>query len=321
MKPRPILIGTAGLAAGAALLVFAWRAEWPGGSPAPGTDRPAADAPAPPSATGDEPAGLLESAARIASMPEGSERDKSLASLLAKWVERDTSSAAAWVESLPAGSLRNAALVIVVERWAARSPAEAIRWLEAQRNLPDDPRLHAILALSATNPSTNDVAHGPVSDEILRHQAMALLARDPMAALEWAQAVETDDMRLQNELFYTAFARVVEQDATIAGDWLTKLPAGQGRDEATRILVDGMIQADPAAAFSLARSIEDAEAQATQMSRVLRHWLTVDESAARAGLRQAMGQATTRGDFAKVRHLGEMLQAAERHKSSLRYRP
>ena len=161
-------------------------------------------------------------------LPEGKSRDRMLAAFAAKWLERDSSAAAAWLKQLPPGT-RNDAIAQFTE--LAMHP-QAVT--EAGRQLVIDWLLNEA-------PEATRLRFAP-------QIADAMAEKDPAAALKWANANLT--ARPLAEATGKILARLLAADPDAARQMVLSQPPGNSRNFAANRLAEQWIATEPAAAVT-----------------------------------------------------------------------
>lgn len=221
-----------------------------------------------------------------------------------RYARKDLKAATAWAAALPEGELRTQAMRGVEDRIleTAESPTEAepmlaqlsagdanaIRlnlWQQAWRKAgPDTPErdeaLQNFTRMVHESRSISSQQHTPEAVALL---AIGLSATDPAGAAQWL-------MSLPPEARSTGVSRVVgewaEKDAPAASEWVSTLPAGPERVQATISLAEKISDADPERAVAWVQTLPD-KADAESRTRQIYHsWLGREPAAALAALQK-----------------------------------
>ncbi len=238
-------------------------------------------------AAGADPDQAIAFARRL---PEGPDREKTIADILSFWSERDPAAALAWLDSPDAADLaaspaaqaalvgalaqtdpsaalarwntleseaaRRAASSALARAWARAEPDAATAWLFAQ--IPEGPHPDDRAAFAALSPEEN-IAAGQRFEKhfqqliAFKETSSAWIAQDPESYLAWAESLPSATQR-QTALYSLAWS---EQPSASAN------------------------QPAPGTRLALLSSIKDQAARDAMMRAYLAKWLETDQPAAR----------------------------------------
>ncbi len=238
-------------------------------------------------AAGADPDQAIAFARRL---PEGPDREKTIADILSFWSERDPAAALAWLDSPDAADLaaspaaqaalvgalaqtdpsaalarwntleseaaRRAASSALARAWARAEPDAATAWLFAQ--IPEGPHPDDRAAFAALSPEEN-IAAGQRFEKhfqqliAFKETSSAWIAQDPESYLAWAENLPSATQR-QTALYSLAWS---EQPSASAN------------------------QPAPGTRLALLSSIKDQAARDAMMRAYLAKWLETDQPAAR----------------------------------------
>lgn len=116
-----------------------------------------------------------------------------------EWIKSDPANALSWIASLPEGDSRSQVLSDAIWQWSRRSPRQAGDYLA---HLPP----------------------GHERDSAMRAYSRSVVDEEPSSAMEWAQAIEQEDLR--NETITQIAREWYRLDIAAANRWLqsTNLP-------------------------------------------------------------------------------------------------
>ena len=201
---------------------------------------------------------------QCAAMPEGV-RDSVAAALAASWARDEPLKAADWAMKLAkpemAESPANQAAHFAFLRWIHIDRPAALAWLRSQPESPLRASIGTNAASFLAEAGDLDSAaalcrpNGSKPDQsATAHFVQIYVERDPNAAAAWLATVP-------NAIDGGTATKLLESwypsDPLAVGRWVENLPAGKGRDEALKALVQKMSWESPGAAAEWTETIAD----------------------------------------------------------------
>jgi hypothetical protein len=241
-----------------------------------------------------------EAALQHAESLAGKDRKTALNAVLSAWAVKKPHEVIAWIEENGAGESFQSPVYAALRAIAREDPEEAINLISANKALrgggralgsdgrvvsmaqvdpgflygiwaEKDPRAAAAKALSIPNAQERGNA--------IRSLAREWSGQDPLAAWEWAEAIESPRMR-EDLLEMIIGSVMAEGDTRQAIALLGGMPTGKGRSGALDKIATHLAVSDPRSAFDFVKSQIQTSGDEEAYSSVLSQWARTDPTRA-----------------------------------------
>lgn len=218
--------------------------------------------------------GVDEAMSYVSSLPKTEDGGRTqsfyMSTIASEMLEEGLDSAKSWVNTINDSDLKSGALSRVAESAVREDLAGAVEWVTQYAGEEAGRR--------AINRVANEWAE-----------------EDPQAVLTWADTLPEE---AKAEAYGEAFEEWTREDATAAGDFLTKMEASPARDSAVGEYATNLARQAPDKAISWAETISNQESRTETLTQVARSWYFQDREAATlwletSGLPEASVQAVT----------------------------
>ncbi len=210
----------------------------------------------------------------LANFTPGALQADALRIALGKWGTNDPRGAYAWAMEKLNGPVKEEAVNALVGNWAAKSPEQAARWF-VETGSTSQPLLAALVSGWAGK-SPRDAAQWveTLPDQTNRDAGRLIAAREwaaqsPREAADNYPNPAPDLAGVLADIWGTS-------DPAAAANWINRLPAGPGREEAAGTLATVWAASDVIAAAQWADGLKDETARAAAVEHLATTWGAID---------------------------------------------
>ncbi len=213
-------------------------------------------------------------------------RDEAMERAIVEMTAQDPEAAAAYALALDEGEAREGAISEIAEQWGRMDPVKALDWATG---LSGEERVRAMQEVldSWAGSSPTDAARyvdslgDPEEKSKMLEDVADAWSRngDPSAAIEWLNKQPESDGRED------ATREVVENwmrsDSVAASEYVGSMEAGSAKDQSINAMIRSRaMQSEPDAQTMWAAQISDAQQRSETVTRVAPRWLAEDRDAA-----------------------------------------